>query len=84
MEENQQMEGRIIEAVELIGLVPKIMQQGGITASQKARIDKIMSNFTRTKENMQLLNQWTTVDNERYNQMAQAYKMLAALPQTRP
>lgn len=45
MEQSPTMEGRIIEATELIGLVPKIMKQGGLTDKERARIEVIMNNF---------------------------------------
>ena len=84
MEEDESMEGRIIEAVELIGMVPKLMNQGGITVKERSRIDKIMKNFTRTKEKLMHEQAWTKVDNDRYSSMQQAYKQLTKLPLTAP
>ena len=69
MEEDESMEGRIVEAVELIGMVPKLMKQGGITVKERNRIDKIMKNFTKTKERLMLEQAWSKTDNERYNSM---------------
>ena len=51
---------------------------------ERNRIDKIMKNFTRTKEKLMLSNAWTKVDNDRYNSMKQAYRQLSKLPLTAP
>ena len=45
IENNPTMEGRIVEATELIGMVPKIMKQGGLTDEDRSRVVKIMQNF---------------------------------------
>ena len=55
MESSPSMDGRIVEATELIGMVPKIMKQGGLTAEDKGRIETIMQNFNRTKRNLEYM-----------------------------
>ena len=70
------MEGRIVEATELIGMVPKIMKQGGLTDEDRSRVVKIMKNFNKTKQNLELQGKFTKVDKERYDSMLQAYTML--------
>lgn len=74
------MEGRVTEAVELIGMVPKIMKQGGLTKMERARIDSIMKNFNETKRSMEKTGKFSKVDRDRYRSMQQAYQQLSTLP----
>ena len=69
MEEPQTMEGRVVEAVELMGMVPKLVKQGGITVKEKNRIDKIMRNFKLTKHTLQSQQEWSRHDEDRYHSM---------------
>ena len=64
----------------MIGMVPKLMKQGGITPQEKARIDRIMRNFEKTREKLMLDQSWTKVDNDRYNSMQLAYRQFSKLP----
>ena len=84
IENNPTMEGRIVEATELIGMVPKIMKQGGLTDEDRSRVVKIMKNFNKTKQNLELQGKFTKVDKERYDSMLQAYTMLQSLPDIGP
>ena len=84
MENSPTMEGRIVEATELIGMVPKIMKQGGLSDEDKGRINKIMNNFNQTKRNLEQLGKFTKIDKERYDSMMQAYTMLSSLPEIGP
>ena len=78
------MEGRIVEATELIGMVPKIMKQGGLSTEDRSKINKIMKNFNQTKKNLEFQAKYTKIDKERYNSMLQAYTMLQSLPDLGP
>ena len=69
MQQSQTMEGRVTEAVELIGMVPKIMKQGGLTKEERSRIDTIMKNFNLTKRTMEQTGTFGKVDRDRYRSM---------------
>lgn len=43
------MKGRVVEAAELVGMIPKIMKLGGLLPEDRQRVNTIFKNFTQTK-----------------------------------